>query len=251
MLYFGIPVKSRVVSADWKQVCDLLTNTLRSLLNQTTPQFRIIVAHHEMPDTPFKGDPRLEFLPLDLPPPIYRQEMMVDKNRKREIIACRLRELGGGYLMYCDADDLVSNRLAQFVLEDGSDNGFVIKTGYELDHRARSLRVTPSFDRFCGSCCIIKWRVEDLPDRPFAPARVRLRNYLDVGHAGWTSLAASEARPLKPVPFPAAVYVTNTGENHSIVTGNVGWKRTLLRRLTPSRSISPALRQEFSIPQLA
>ncbi len=247
-LLFGIPVKSRVVAKDWGMVCRLLSRTVASVLNQSVPGFRIVIAHHELPEIPYGGDPRIEFLRADFPPPLYRQEMMVDKNRKREMIAHRLRQMGGGYLMYLDADDLVSGRLAEFVLADRHAHGYVVNRGYELDHRSQTVRVAPSFDRLCGSCCILRWDVEDLPETPFAPARVRLRNYLDAGHARWAALAASEGRPLKAVPFPAVVYVTNTGENHSVVTGNIGWRRRLLRRVTPRRRIDSALRAEFAIP---
>jgi hypothetical protein len=248
MLYFGIPVKSRVVSADWQQVGRLLTNTLRSLLNQTSPQFKILVAHHEVPDTPYRDDPRVEFLPLELPPPLYKQEMMVDKNRKRELVAHRLRREGGGYLMYVDADDLVSNRVAQLVAEGGSPHGYVIERGYELDAASKTVRWAPRFDRLCGSSSIIHFTPADLPETPFAPGAVRLRRYMDLGHAHWSRLAQSEGRPLAPVPFPGAVYVVNTGENHSVATQNLGSRRALLRRFTPSRPVSDALRREFSIP---
>jgi hypothetical protein len=248
LLHFGIPVKSKAVSKDWDQVGRLLSNTLRSLAGQLDADFRVIVAHHERPAVDPGGDPRFEFLQVDFPPPLYRQEMMVDKNRKRELIAHRLRQSGGGYLMYVDADDLVSNRIAQFVARDRNPNGYVIDTGYELDASARRVRWAPRFDRFCGTSSIIHWSVEDLPEIPFAPAPVRLRRYLDAGHAGWASLARAEGRPLKALPFPGAVYVVNTGENHSVATSNVGFRRSLLRRFTPRRAVTAAMQREFAIP---
>jgi len=150
--------------------------------------------------------------------------------------------------MYVDADDLLSKRIAQFVHADRAEHGYVIDRGYELDAVAHSLRSAPRFDRLCGSSIIINWRVADLPEVPFTQRRVPLRRYLDVGHARWADLARADGRPLKPVPFPGAVYVVNTGENHSVATDNIGWRRRLLRRLTPSRPVSEVLRQEFSIP---
>ncbi len=66
----------------------------------------------------------MEFLEVDFPPPIYRDEQIVDKHRKREVIACRLREEGGGYTMFVDADDLVSNRLVEFVHWDRAPHGY-------------------------------------------------------------------------------------------------------------------------------
>jgi hypothetical protein len=111
-----------------------------------------------------------------------------------------------------------------------------------------SLRRAPRFDRLCFSSSIIRWNVADLPEVPFTQQRVPLRRYLDVGHARWADLARADGRPLKPVPFPGAVYVVNTGENQSFATHNIGWRRRLLRQLTPGRPVSAASRHEFSIP---
>ena len=95
MLLFGIPLKSKKVSADWPRVEGLFNSTLRSIFNQTDPDFRVIVACHEVPRTPYADDPRLEIVPVDFPPPLFRDELMVDKHRKREVVAARLRGLGG------------------------------------------------------------------------------------------------------------------------------------------------------------
>src|SRR5262245_15854353 len=151
MLYFGIPVKSRFVSQDWHQVGRLLSRTLASVANQVGGSFRAIIAHHEFPEECKTHDHRFEFLEVQFPSPRDRGGMMVDKNRKRELIAYRVRQYGGGYLMYLDADDLVSSRLAQFVAEDRSNYGYVINKGYELDEHSNSLRWAPSFDLLCGS----------------------------------------------------------------------------------------------------
>ena len=94
-MYFGIPLKSKKVSASWSRVTELLENTLRSIFNQVDPDFRVFVACHEIPDVSYREDSRLEFLPVDFPRPLYRIEHYPDKYRKREVIAARIRREGG------------------------------------------------------------------------------------------------------------------------------------------------------------
>jgi hypothetical protein len=38
-MFFGIPLKSKKVSSNWPRVTELLNNTLRSIFNQTDPDF--------------------------------------------------------------------------------------------------------------------------------------------------------------------------------------------------------------------
>jgi hypothetical protein len=249
LLYFGVPLKSRLISKDWTQVCRLLSNTLTSIAGQTGGDFKVLVAHHEAPDVPHRADPRFEFLQVDFPPPLYRREMMIDKSRKSEVIAERVRQLGGGYIMYVDADDLVSNRIAEFVARDRAEHGYVCRVGYEYDAVTETLRWSPRFDRMCGTSKIMRWPVSELPEVAFAREGVPFRRYLDAGHAHWATMASADKRPLKTLPFAAVIYVLrHAGENHSIATNNIGWRRALVRRFVPGRRISDEVRREFAIP---
>src|SRR5262249_8943705 len=79
MVNFIIPLKSRSVAADWALVVRMLENTLRSIFNQTVQDFRVGIACHEIPETSFDNDPRLEFICVDFPPPLSLLERNVDK----------------------------------------------------------------------------------------------------------------------------------------------------------------------------
>lgn len=248
IMFIGIPLKSKKVSSDWSRVTELFNNTLRSVFNQIDPNFKVFVACHEIPETPYGDDPRLEFLPVDFAPPRWRVERNVDRYRKREVIASRVRQEGGGYIMLLDADDLVSNRLVKFVHDDQAPYGYVVQKGWELNYERRKISRAPAFHRLCGSCAIINWDEEDLPRFPSAPESCRFRDFIDNNnHPAWASASASQGRPLQPLPFRGVIYVWNNGENFSVAKGNVGARRRLLRFLMPSNRLSAKIIEEFAL----
>lgn len=220
MIYFLIPLMSKKTAKDWDTVSMLFNRTLWSCYNQTDPDFKILVACHEMPALTKKYDERVEFLQVseeDAPIPTTQHEKMVDKGYKTHALAMRLRELGGGYAMMVDADDLVSNRLAAFVKQHPNENGFYVKTGYVYFANDDYMKVLPKFSS--GSCCIVNYKVSELPD---AYPPVMTENCDDNAwiirkrHGGVVPACAALGRPLKPLPFKGAVYVLGTGENHSL-----------------------------------
>jgi hypothetical protein len=111
--------------------------------------------------------------------------------------------------------------------------------------------VTRSFYLFCGSSHIIRCTAADLPDDPrrshSTPSTIL------VGHHNLTSHMGTVGRPLKPLPFPGAIYEIGTGENDSGSTLRT-WPgvRETLRRLPLLRPFTGRLRREFgyySIPE--
>ena len=68
-----------------------------------------------------------------------------------------------------------------------------------------------SFDQSCGSCAVWNLAPDDLP----RAVEDKSANYWDAirSHRAIEQVAISHGRPLAEVPFPAAVYAQNTGEN--------------------------------------
>lgn len=96
MIYFAVPLKSKAASSDWGQVTRIFNRTLASIYNQTDPNFKVIVACHDIPELTKSYDERVEFLVSDAPIPNDRKEMMLDKGWKISMAALRIRELRGG-----------------------------------------------------------------------------------------------------------------------------------------------------------
>ena len=242
---FAIPLRSRAASRDWRRVCSLLSRTLASILGQSDHSFRIAVGCHELPELTIPPDPRVAFLQTSMAIPTNLYEQMDDKRRKRRLALAYLRALGGGYVMPVDADDLVSRRLVHYVRVKPPQFGYIVNKGYELDDRTGLVKYAPRFNHFCGSSAIFRFSVEDLPSSE-EDGREYVADMFQ-NHTQWKDVGEKLERPLQDLPIRGAMYVTNNGENHLVLSNNVGWRRTILRRLTPARKPSLGLVTEFGL----
>jgi len=247
---FCVPLLPKAVAADWGIVVDLLEDTLTSLENQHDHRFVLLLAGHEMPELRRRYSFEIIFLQADWPTGSEIGEKLRDKRWKRRLLLRELRARGGGYAMFLDADDLVSNRLVEHVLNDGNPNGYVIEQGYAYDRLNRRIAPIPgawsgSFDSVCGSCTVIKFNRDDLPadgDSSEQTLGMQLKR-----HSEWKEVMSGVGRPLAPVPFPAAVYVLNHSQNlHNAIKQN---RDQQVPRKIAQRAIDldADLRTEFSI----
>jgi hypothetical protein len=159
-------------------------------------------------------------------------EQMYDKRSKKIMLAEEICRRGGGYLMLLDSDDLVSNRLAEFVMQRDNKRGYVVDQGYIYDAHLRRLTRVCDFDRICGSSAILYLSPADCRDPQFS-----WREYVgDTWHAEFRTTSADLGRPLEPLPFPAAIYVANNGENHS--AGARGMRANLRAKALGARELA-------------
>ena len=68
MLVFIIPLKSKRGSRSWSTVSDLFERTLKSVCNQTSPNFKVVVVCHEKPLVSFEHE-NIEYITVDFEPP--------------------------------------------------------------------------------------------------------------------------------------------------------------------------------------
>lgn len=64
-----------------------------------------------------------------------------------------------------DSDDLISNRIAEYVNYHPNENGFLSSYGYAYNDGFDYVKKLAALHRICGSCSIVNYSVEDLPDR--------------------------------------------------------------------------------------
>ena len=64
MITFLVPVKSSRVSKSWDLFSNLFERTLKSITNQTSDNFRVVVICHEKPITDFEH-PNVEYIHVD------------------------------------------------------------------------------------------------------------------------------------------------------------------------------------------
>lgn len=248
MIYFGIPLRSKAVSKDWEKVSMFFNRTLWSVYNQTDPNFRVIVACHDIPRLNHEYDDRVEFIKVDYPIPNDREEMMYDKGYKVHTIGMRIRELGGGFTMLVDADDIQSNKIAEYVNAHPDSNGFVAHNGYYYHVGDNFIKKGHKFPN--GSSTIVKYSVEDLPSE-YYPEAVASENtnphIIRKRHGDIPKICAEMGRPLKALPFIASIYVRETGDNHSLINKNESKFRVLEQMIMPKIYMNDKIRKEFSI----
>jgi hypothetical protein len=141
--------------------------------------------------------------------------------------------------MALDADDLVSRQLVEFVLRNPNPNGFIAKHGYILDEESRAMILLPDadifelpFDQIAG-CAVLRLNERDLSFTDENYRHSRFARYIGLAdHRTLWEMSLKENRPLVPFPFPAYVYVLNTGENHSFIYGK--GKKWRKEQLIPS-----------------
>ena len=251
MIYFGIPLRSKYSSINWERVSTHFNRTLKSVFNQTRPEFKIIVACHEIPPLDREYDDRVEFNRVDIPYPKDLKEQMADKGYKVHLIGKRIRDYGGGFTMIVDADDLISNRLVQFVEEHPENRfGWYINKGYILYTDKMRLNFAPKFPS--GSNTIINYTAQQLPPNlvnAWKSSEPENQYIIIKGHSTKTKIRACNeiGRPLQPIPFRAAVYVLGTGENHSTLNNDRSAVRNLMDFTFTRRMLTKGIREEFGI----
>ena len=262
MLNFVIPLRDKSTTDNWLGVCKLLKRTLHSAASQSHGSFRILVVGHSLPDG-FELPERCVFIPVHFDPPYLKPDddiehrlwlMRTDKGRKMLHGLARVRKDSVAYVMFLDADDLVSNRLAGFVVENKGANGWFFEYGYRMDiftDGRPSLYWRKKFYHECGSSYILRADLAPFPDRLDDTAdfsNYYVRRY--VVHAYVKDNFEKLGFPLLPLPFYGAIYTFN-GKNIFAMT-----RRTetplykLIQRLIKGRRITPALKHEFGMEDL-
>lgn len=273
MIIFVIPFRAKGTTTNWEKSCMNLERTIDSIFNQTNTEFRCILACNEKPEFTKSFDKRLEIIILDIPVPHNWIEMARDKNWKLLVIAQRIREMleNGSdiykkevYVMPVDGDDLLNCKIAEYVNSHPNENGFVSRSGY-IDWGKRYLTIYRKMYTFCGSCNIIKMRIEDLPEKLPDPkychdkemaGELNVRYPIRWDHNVVVDRYAKMGKPFKYLPFKSTIYIKNTGENisdiHSFESETEKKDKrfhpiAFLRKLNPFqyKRISSKLRKEF------
>ncbi len=249
MLYFGVPLRSKAASKDWNNVTRVFNRTLHSICNQTDRNFKVFVACHDIPILDKQYDNRVEFLISDTPIPTNSNEMLLDKGWKISMIAKRIRENGGGYVMLVDSDDIVSNRIAEYVNAHPGQTGFLSRYGYIYNDGFSYVKRVFALHRICGSCSIVNYGIEDLPDsmpQDLWDDSLKEKWIIRKSHRIIPDYLREQGRELKEMPFPTTIYVRHTGDNHSMLSGSdLNWKRKIELFLSKKVKINGDIGKEF------
>ena len=246
MLIFIMPLKSPAVCRDWSLVSRLAERSLKSVCRQTHAAFQLLLVCHRRPETDFTH-PALTIIEEDFPVPgSANEERMADKSRKlwRGLVAARAST--PAHIMFVDADDCVSRRLAGHVAEHLDAQGWYFEYGYIHDQGSRWVLRKRDFHLLCGSSHILRCRPEDLPTN----MGEKESDYW-IGSHGHPEMAAfmrARGTPLAPFPSCGAVYNTATSESYSgMALRNWHSRRILLYKMLNYRLLTRAIREEFGL----
>ena len=262
MLIFIIPVKSKLASNSWATVSSLFERTLRSVCNQTSPNFRVIVVCHEKPFISFEHE-SVKYITVDFPPPDLIGDPTENRTRKQTDRAKKLwlglvyaESLNPSHIMFVDSDDCISRRLAAHVDENSQNNGWYISRGFEYPSKGEIVYPKSKFYTKCGTSNIIRYDLLQ-PLLETHLDRVRAQNgalYRRHQHQG--KYFANAGNPLLPLPFQGAIYVTEHGDNIFLEYFSKKQKTLLdlvrlyggkLRKRLVARPITKELRDEFGL----
>jgi hypothetical protein len=250
---------------------------VQSMLAQTMGDVRVVVACHDVPETPLAGDPRVSFVPLKVEVPVRDfDDMVADKVLKLSAAAQSARSRGCEFVVFNDADDLVSNRIGAFVAARPDGNGWYTTSQFFYTYGGRLMRRQCIEAPASGPCVIVRADLLTFERPPFTSTWARMiadggeQRYIHflerhnvevcvlaaVGIAHYRQFMADRGHPLQPLPFAGNV-VINHKDSMSTAGGTHGYRvmsrlgsfKRSVRWLPTLRYMSPAVRAEFSIPR--
>lgn len=278
MIAFCTSLRAKALANDWSYHTWLLERVVHSMLAQTRGDVHVVVACHDVPESPeWRDDPRVTFLPIDADMPVRNfDDMVTDKVLKLSAAARWVIEHGAAdYVVFNDADDLVSDRLGEFVEANRGSNGWYTTSQRFYTYGGRLMRLQKIAGGASGPCVIVRGDLLTFGRPPFSGPWVDLVHgggehaYLGylarhrrevcelaaVGLGHYRAFMAAQGHPLAPLPFGGNV-VINHKDSVSTTGGTNGYQllsplRSLKRSLKwlPSlRLATPAVRDEFHIP---
>lgn len=278
--HFVVPVLSREIAGkrwfhkdnpDGRNVEFTLNNCLESLLNQTVDSIVIHLIIHDLPPlrehiknsdkiiihdagfpTPKKIDlatyNRVSGKVLPFLPGMERRKVN-DKYSKFKVgLKAAFEDPESEFVMLVDGDDMVHKDLVAFCMENKGKpecaGGHTITQGYNWALGTNYLRKVFAFHKSCGTCNIV--RIVDEEREQYLKTRYidcfnRRQHWLYAAHTQVFQRIRNLGRGTTKVTFPAALYVTNTGNNIS-GTRAVG---------TDRYEFTPKLREAFGLQNVA
>lgn len=284
MLAILTSLRAKALANDWAYHTWLLDKALDSITAQRNRDFMVYVGCHDIPDSKHRRNAKVEFQSVDFAPPQRTNvEMCIDKVLKLSAGVEWAKSKGSRYVMFTDADDLISNRISELASREPTQAGwfcpghFLYTYGSHLVEKCvyppfqsgpyvlvRTELLNSDAPPFSGKWADMILRV-DAPYVNRLAARARPVNTLAaVGHIDYQALMAAEGKPLIEMPFWSTTMIQH-GDSTSSISGGRGsslqsntprtlrsilgsYKRATVK-LTRSKFITPAFRAEFYVPK--
>lgn len=262
-LTFVIPVRHPENARNWEALKSNLTDTARSIANQDASGWQAFVVANRGADIPKLPD-GFQVVDVDFPPnPVHEfeghdVETVLDRFRAdkgRRVLAGLIAARPQGHVMIVDDDDFVSARLARFVAENSSANGWVVDEGYAWTQGGPLIYRTKGFSSMCGTSHIVRADLYESPDRMELATDEYIKFWLG-SHRHIESILAGRGFPLVPLPFPGAIYRVGHPTSHGnskgllrqyIPLGLLMKPLVFAQRVCSLRAMSKDVRREFCV----
>jgi hypothetical protein len=261
MLAFLIPLMSRSISTSWDLTTLLLEQTLHSVCNQTSSSHVTIVICHEKPGLAIRF-PHVKFIQVDFPLKpsseansetcwLGSEIKYADKGRKLLQGYVAAQQHHPTHVMFVDADDFVSQRLAQHCVTMPKCNGWAIEQGYRYTLGSNWIyKKRRNFHLECATSAIFR---NDLVPIPTVPEYDRYSHYYSffINHGYHLTRMMNRGAPLKTLPFPGAIAVMHSSnwslsENYAVSSVRNNLLKPLKICLN-TRPLTPFIRREFGM----
>jgi len=262
IITFVIPVRHQDNCSDWTKLKSNLTQTLLSISKQTHPNWRAVIVANQGADLPSLPE-KVEVLYVDFPPnhlyqrgknskKVFYEAVRLDKGKR--VLSGMLFFRDTRYYMVVDDDDLISNRLVDFIDKQKIVDGWKVTQGYVWGDGGKLLLINRAFHYLCGTSLIIRAdlynlpaRIEDLPDE-------KIKNVFG-SHIKVIDYFLERGITFNALPFRVTIYRVGYGGSHSLSPKFFRFivnKKIILRphllilNLLSLRILTKSIKEEFS-----
>lgn len=254
MFVFIVPLRSPETCSNWEEVSSLCNSTLKSIMQQDSNNYRILLVCN-LPPLDFTPNERIILVQESFSIPNSWEGGIGDiySKVKRGMVEVRKRELiqpeESAFVMRVDADDLVSNRLVSFAEKHPTSDGWYFLIGYIYEIGKQYLFLRPRFTTVSGTSNIFKCNYLDFPESMDTPSNEWLESVWQ--HLSVNKLLKPKGKKLNPLPFPGAVYRISPQNMSSTHVGDERFStfKSVLWKIFFKRKVTPALIQEFTLPE--
>jgi hypothetical protein len=267
MIGFIVPITPKKYSKDWHLANLVLERTVRSICNQTSRNFKLIIVYTDKPEIEFT-DENIYYIAYTYPEITISQiedfdfmgqwftieyaERMMDKSRKITYGCKFAKELGCNYLMAIDSDDMISNKIAEFVNENSSCNaaGWRISNGYLYKEGSKLIKKNTQIWAMNGSTHIIRADLVGIPDFE-TDYKLFSYNVFQQHPYTYQRIIDFHNEKLLDFPFMGTVYLihpNNYSQVDRILSANK--IKQVIKVLLRGKFLTKKIKQEFGIYNL-
>ena len=253
MLIFIVPLRSPETCSNWKRISLLCNETLKSLTQQDSTQYRVILVCNSLPLN-FVPHQHISVVQEPFSIPNSWEGGIGDiyyKIKRGMVEVKKLQILSPGssaFVMRVDADDLVSNRLVSFTQKYPKSDGWYFLTGYIYEVGQNHTFLRPKFTAVSGTSHIFKCHYTDFPESMETPPNEWLEPVWQ--HLHVNKLLKLRGRKLSPLPFPGAVYRINPQNMSATHVENERFSsfKSVVWKFLSKRKITDQIICEFGFP---